>query len=99
MYKYLLLGIILLVGCTPTGQSIVPLLTDEGGVEAVYFCPQDNCTEGLAEFISSAEESVHCAFFDLDLPDIDLNLGDMKMKDLDLSLEKKNPRKKKSKRK
>ena len=36
----------------------------------VYFCPRDNCSLHLIELINSAEQSVHCALFDIDLKKI-----------------------------
>ncbi|MBI2135357.1 hypothetical protein HYU09_05170 [Candidatus Woesearchaeota archaeon] len=40
---------------------------EEGmGIEA-YFCPGDSCENIILESISNAKNSVHCAFFDLDL--------------------------------
>ena len=42
----------------------------------VYFCKTDNCSERLAYLIMTAENSVHCAFFDLDLKNIMDTLAD-----------------------
>jgi len=36
----------------------------------VYFCPRDRCMDQLIELIESANESVHCGLFDLDLRDL-----------------------------
>lgn len=36
----------------------------------VYFCPSDNCTKQLYTLINSAHASIHCALYDLDLPEI-----------------------------
>lgn len=36
----------------------------------VYFCPKDRCDEKLIGFINSANQFVHCAFFDLDLDNV-----------------------------
>jgi len=36
----------------------------------VYFCPTDNCGGVIKNSINNAENSVHCAFFDLDLKDL-----------------------------
>ena len=36
----------------------------------VYFCPEDNCERVLETYINYAKDSVHCAFFDLDLEDL-----------------------------
>jgi phosphatidylserine/phosphatidylglycerophosphate/cardiolipin synthase-like enzyme len=49
-----------------TVQSVVK---DEGNIQ-VYFCPQQDCANQLAEFIDSAQRTVHCALFELDLPNV-----------------------------
>lgn len=49
-----------------TVYDINSYITDEGSVE-VYFCPHDDCESALADVISSANEYVHCAFFEVDL--------------------------------
>ncbi|MBI4453105.1 hypothetical protein HY636_00510 [Candidatus Woesearchaeota archaeon] len=36
----------------------------------VYFCPRYNCSGAMVDLINSAEKSVHCALFDLDLYEI-----------------------------
>lgn len=36
----------------------------------VYFCPRYNCSGVIVDLINSAETSVHCALFDLDLYEI-----------------------------
>jgi phosphatidylserine/phosphatidylglycerophosphate/cardiolipin synthase-like enzyme len=47
-------------------QPIESYVGDTGDVQ-VYFCPHQNCEEALLNFIDSAEESLHCAFFEVDL--------------------------------
>ena len=36
----------------------------------VYFCPKDNCTAQLLDLINSANHSIYCAFYDLNIPQI-----------------------------
>jgi len=36
----------------------------------VYFCPRENCSSALVDFIDSAEESVYCALFDVGLEEV-----------------------------
>lgn len=36
----------------------------------VYFCSRDQCEKRMLEFLKDANSSVHCAFFDLNLPNI-----------------------------
>ncbi len=42
----------------------------------VLFCPRDSCGQNLAYMINSSEK-VHCAFFDLDIPEV---IGALEMK-------------------
>ena len=69
MKKYLLLSLLIfLTSCTPnlTGNTVLSLVQDQGDIE-LYFCPQDDCEQELTDFIDSAQESIHCAFFEVDL--------------------------------
>ncbi len=69
--RYLLL-LILLTGCT-TGYTIIdePTSHSEAGPPIeVFFCPRDNCSANLQNLINQAERSIHCTFFDLDLPEV-----------------------------
>jgi phosphatidylserine/phosphatidylglycerophosphate/cardiolipin synthase-like enzyme len=58
-----LIVILLLAACSPA----IP--TETGPEPAVLFCPRDNCSEHLISLVDTAE-SVDCAFFDLDLPEL-----------------------------
>jgi len=70
MKYFFLLIIFLLISCTPTPHAnIVYTVGDEGGI-SVYFCPRDNCTEELVSLLDDAQESIHCAFFEVDLDKI-----------------------------
>lgn len=64
---FLLLLLLFLSGCS-TGGVIKesPRLEDQGNIE-LYFCPQEQCEEELVSFLDSAEQSIHCAFFDIGL--------------------------------
>lgn len=80
----LLSAILLLTACeiSITGKSInnpVSAQKQESAVKEnillnnslqIFFCPRDNCSLALEQFINSAESSIHCAFFDLDLANI-----------------------------
>ncbi|MFH2027820.1 MAG: phospholipase D-like domain-containing protein, partial [Nanoarchaeota archaeon] len=56
----------------------------EEGILEVHFCQQENCSNYLLKLIENSRFSVHCAFFDLDLPEI-INTLDKK-DDLDVKL-------------
>jgi phosphatidylserine/phosphatidylglycerophosphate/cardiolipin synthase-like enzyme len=49
-----------------TEPQIETQIQDTGNIE-VYFCPREDCETALVNFIDSAQESVHCAFFEVDL--------------------------------
>jgi len=59
--------LLLLVGCSSTNVDILP---NEKGSLDVYFCQKDDCQGKLIDLIDEAKESVHCAFFDLDLKNV-----------------------------
>jgi len=73
-----LILLILTVGCTIDANVVIEEVQDievaaseenNGEDIELYFCPE-NCYDPLYELIDSATESVHCAFFDLDLEGI-----------------------------
>ncbi|MBW2966088.1 hypothetical protein KY342_03215, partial [Candidatus Woesearchaeota archaeon] len=66
-------------------QKIMPIVNDDGSVEAVYFCPREDCSKKLSEFILSAKEKVYCAFFDLDLEEV-INALKEKSKKIDVKV-------------
>ena len=41
-------------------------VSDYGNIQ-VYFCPHQDCVTPLVSFLDSAEESIHCAMFEIDL--------------------------------
>ena len=41
-----------------------------------YFCPQNDCDSVIKNVIDSAQKSVHCAFWDLDLKDLTKTFGE-----------------------
>ena len=72
MKKYLFILIIFLTGCI-TGQTVKEIndIPKEFNKPIeIYFCPTDDCNKILTDFIGSAESSVHCALFDINLKDV-----------------------------
>ena len=55
----------------------------------VYFCPEDECEEHLIDVIKNAN-TVHCAFYDLDLDDL---INKLKEKDAKIIIDKDNAEK------
>lgn len=65
---FLLFVSLFLLSCSfPDQETILQSAVQDSGDIEVYFCPQDKCDEVLVNFIDSAEESVHCALFDIGL--------------------------------
>jgi phosphatidylserine/phosphatidylglycerophosphate/cardiolipin synthase-like enzyme len=86
----LVILLVLVSGCTPiegnvVSQNIVISVKDKGNVEGIYFCPRDDCSGRLANFILSAKQRVYCAFFDLDLEDV-INALKEKSKKIDVKV-------------
>ena len=54
-----------------TGQvtQVDSFVSDSGEIE-LYFCPQQDCEGALVSFLDSAQESIHCALFDIGLESI-----------------------------
>ncbi len=70
----ILLLVLILTGCSNSIRGkyteVRTVVSEDVGNSSVVFCPRENCSNALAEFILSAEEYVYCAFFDLDLEDV-----------------------------
>ena len=67
----LVLLTLLLSSCS-TGKGIAntkTYLQDQGTME-LYFCPDENCEGALVSFLDSAEQSIHCALFDIGLKSV-----------------------------
>jgi len=71
--KYvLLLFSLLILGCSNIleGNIVNEEVYEDNIVVVAHFCPRDNCQNILENTINAAQNSVHCAFFDLDLKDL-----------------------------
>ncbi len=82
-----ILGIALVIGCYPimTDRLMPQIPSESAPSPEVYFCPGENCSSVLEDKISDAEESVHCALYDLDLPEL-IEALEKKSKTLDVKL-------------
>ncbi len=60
-----------LSACTLSGKPTIidSYIKDTGSLE-VYFCPQEDCEGQLVSFLDSAQSSIHCALFEIDLPSV-----------------------------
>ncbi|MBS3123459.1 hypothetical protein J4437_02355 [Candidatus Woesearchaeota archaeon] len=51
-------------------------ISDQGTIN-VYFCPREDCENAFLQFISSAENSLHCALYEIDMPSVQQKLLEM----------------------
>ncbi len=51
----------------------------------LYFCPEDDCEKAMNSFLQQANESIHCALFDLDLESLITTLIE-KNKEIDVKV-------------
>lgn len=66
----LLLPMLLLIaGCIENSTVLQPPVLDSGSITA-HFCPQENCEALLLDFLSSAEQSIYCALYDVNLQSV-----------------------------
>lgn len=74
-YFGLLVLIMFSLSCTLSGQPTIidSYIKDTGSLE-VYFCPQEDCEGRLVNFLDSAQQSIHCALFEIDLPSVQSKL-------------------------
>ena len=62
-----------ITSATITEPQIETLIGDTGKIQ-VYFCPQEDCETVLIDFIDTAQESLHCALFDIGLESLQKKL-------------------------
>lgn len=63
------------LSCTLSGKPTIidSYIKDTGSLE-VYFCPQEDCEGRLVNFLDSAQQSIHCALFEINLPSVQSKL-------------------------
>ncbi|MEW5896420.1 MAG: phospholipase D-like domain-containing protein [Nanoarchaeota archaeon] len=65
-------------------QNVNSYVQDDGDLQ-VFFCPHDNCEKVLVSFLDSAEQSIHCALFEIDLASVQQKLLE-KQKNIDVKI-------------
>jgi phosphatidylserine/phosphatidylglycerophosphate/cardiolipin synthase-like enzyme len=58
----------------PDSPSQVDFAIQDSGSIEVYFCPQEDCEGELLNFIDSAQQSLHCAMYEIDLESVQQKL-------------------------
>ena len=82
--RFLFLMAVLLAGCASiTGRSISQAPNEISKTPEAYFCPKDDCSRVFEKHINSANFSVHCAFYDINLRNIISSLAN-KSKSIDV---------------
>jgi len=68
MKKYIFLSfLVLIAGCSLPNAAVVAELPKENTLPTeVYFCPKDDCAGHLIKNIENAQNTIHCAVYDLD---------------------------------
>lgn len=79
----LIIVTILIISCSQKISRPVP--HENASAPEVYFCPKDDCGKALERKISSANSSVHCAFYDINLQNI-INALAAKSKSVDVKI-------------
>ncbi len=82
VFFILVAGFYLFTGVDLSLTGAVTSVVEDQGDVAVYFCPQDNCEQRFVQFINLAEESIHCALFDVGLESVQNAL----LKDIDVKV-------------
>lgn len=84
---FLVVLLFLISGCSLTADVVKEeLMPRENTTEPkIYFCPRDDCNKALFDFLASANSTIHCAFFDLDLKEI-VDLLNEKSKTIDVKV-------------
>lgn len=77
--------LLLIAGCTATGSIIEEIIPEETiSSPDLFFCPGD-CENVLVDFLNSSQQSIHCAFYDMDLESA-IDLLDKKSRDIEVRL-------------
>ncbi len=75
LYFSLLVLVVFSLSCTLSGkQTIIDSYIKDTGSLEVYFCPQEDCEGKIVDFIGSAQSSIHCALFEINLPSVQSKL-------------------------
>ena len=61
---------ILVSGCSINANVILEEIPEESIQVSAYFCPRDSCENVTINSIKNAQNSLHCAFFDIDSKNI-----------------------------
>lgn len=63
------LFLLLLTSCLPQNQKIESFVQDNGNI-GIYLCPHEDCETVFVNFLDSAQESIDCALFEIDLESV-----------------------------
>ena len=66
--------VMLIPGCNATA-NVVKETSDPGSILEVHFCPRENCGNVFEGYIDSADKTVYCAIYDIDLQNLITSLS------------------------
>ncbi len=66
-------------------NEINSIVKDAGDIN-VYFCPEDDCESAVLDFLDTAQETVHCALYELDYESINEKLMELEEQGLEVEL-------------
>ena len=61
------------------------IVQDDAEIQ-VYFCPHDDCENAVLTFLDSAEESIHCALYELDYESINEKMVELEEDGLEVQI-------------
>ena len=74
-----------MAGCSSITGKAIQIPHEIAKNPEIYFCPGEDCGKALELHIASANKSVHCAFYDLNLKNV-INALAKKSKEIDVKL-------------
>ena len=67
------IGAVLSQASFPTVAAVHSYLQDSGNL-SLYFCPREDCETQFVQFLDTAQHSLHCALYEIDLPSVQQKL-------------------------
>ncbi|MBU1111375.1 MAG: phospholipase D-like domain-containing protein [archaeon] len=72
-------------GAVVSDEDVTPLISGSGAIQ-VYFCPHQSCEQALLDLLDSAEETIHCASYELSLESVQEKLLEKRSDSLEVDI-------------